>query len=278
MLSLRFTVAAATGGDPENYKLTETFDLPAEFVGDLGAAISARVIVSVAPAVHMAGQYLVPLMQAAAERLEPLVRNLSPNFDADTRAALQFGFALTQAVIGEQTGSNEALLTAIANYKAALSNTARDHSPLQWARTQNNLGNSLTTLSERETGTSHLEEAAEAYRAALLELRRESRPLDWALTQNNLGCALAAIGERETSTARLEEAVAAFRTALTEAKRERAPLQWAMTQNNLGNALQTLGEREDSCPRLEEAVEAYRAALLERTRERVPLYWATTSK
>ncbi len=41
--------------------------------------------------------------------------------------------------------------------------------PLDWAVTQNNLGNALATLGERESGTARLEEAVAAYRAALAE-------------------------------------------------------------------------------------------------------------
>jgi tetratricopeptide (TPR) repeat protein len=85
--------------------------------------------------------------------------------------------------------------------------------PLDWAMTQNNLGNAL---GERESGTARLEEAVAAYRAALEEWKREYMPLDWAMTQNNLGNALWALGERESGTARLEEAVAAFRAVLEE--------------------------------------------------------------
>ena len=88
--------------------------------------------------------------------------------------------------------------------------------PLDWATTQNNLGNALGTLGERESGTARLEEAVAAYRAALEERTRERVPLDWATTQNNLGNALATLGERESGTARLEEAVAAYRAALEE--------------------------------------------------------------
>ena len=90
----------------------------------------------------------------------------------------------------------------------------RERVPLDWAMTQNNLGNALQTLGERESGTARLEEAVAAYRAALEERTRERVPLDWATTQNNLGAALATLGERESGTARLEEAVAAYRAAL----------------------------------------------------------------
>ncbi len=92
---------------------------------------------------------------------------------------------------------------------------------LDWAT---NLGDALTRLGERESGTARLEEAVAAYREALKEWTRERVPLDWAMTQNNLGNALKSIGERESGTARLEGAVAAYREALKERTRERVPL------------------------------------------------------
>ncbi len=64
--------------------------------------------------------------------------------------------------------------------------------------TQNNLGNALGRLGERESGTARLEEAVAAFREALKERTRERVPLEWAMTQNNLGNALAsARGARE---------------------------------------------------------------------------------
>ena len=142
----------------------------------------------------------------------------------------------------------------------------RKSAPLQFATTQNNLGNALMELGRRENGTARFEQAVAAYRAALEARPRNSAPIAWAHSEYNLGNTLAALGERESGTARLEEAVATYRAALEDLTRDRVPLDWATTQNNLGNALTTLGERESGTARLEEAVAAYRAALKERTR------------
>jgi tetratricopeptide (TPR) repeat protein len=120
-----------------------------------------------------------------------------------------------------------------------------------------NLGNALSTLGGRGTGTARLEEAVSAFRLALQELTRERVPLQWAEAQMNLGNALARLGEREATTARLEEAVSSFRLALLEWTRERVPLQWAQTQMSLGVALSVLGERETGTARLVEAVTAW---------------------
>ncbi|MGA9601782.1 MAG: toll/interleukin-1 receptor domain-containing protein, partial [Methylocystis sp.] len=194
--------------------------------------------------------------------------------------ALSWGYAFEAAnalyAQGDEFGENAALSESIQSYRSALNLAPRERVPLQWAATQNNLGNALERLGTRKSGTARLQQAVAAFHAALEERTRERVPLDWAMTQNNLGNALARLGERESGTARLEEAVSAYRAALEEMTRQRVPLGWATTQMNLGTALQTLGERESGTARLEEAVSAYRAALEEMTRQRVPLDWAMT--
>jgi tetratricopeptide (TPR) repeat protein len=177
---------------------------------------------------------------------------------------------------GDELGNNAALLSAIERCKRLLEMTPRERVPLDWARTQNSLGNALSLLGEREGGTAKLEEAVFAYREVLKEMTRERVPLGWAGIQSNLGVAFARLGEHESGKAKLEEAVAAFRQTLKEQTRERMPLNWAKAQNNLGNALVKLADHESGTAKLEEAVAAYREALKVWTRERVPLEWAAT--
>jgi tetratricopeptide (TPR) repeat protein len=191
----------------------------------------------------------------------------------------QWGFSLARAdelnSQGDEFGDNVALAAAIDQYRGCLLLAPRAQRPLDWAKTQNNLGIALETLGDRESGTEQLEEAVAAYRNALQVFARERVPLDWATTQNNLGIALQTLGERGSGTAHLDEAVVAYRAALAERTREHVPFDWAATQNNLGTALATLGQRETGTALLEDAVVAYREALKEDTRERVPLRWAT---
>ncbi len=102
--------------------------------------------------------------------------------------------------LGERESGTARLEEAVAAYRAALEERTRERVPLDWAATQNNLGNALWTLGERESGTGRLEEAVAAYREALKERTRERVPLDWAATQNNLGNALSGArraGERD---------------------------------------------------------------------------------
>ncbi len=177
---------------------------------------------------------------------------------------------------GDEFGDNAAALSAIERQRHLAELRPRNAFPLDWARTQMNLGNALARLGERESGTARLEESIAAYREALQENIRARVPLKWAMTQMNLGNALSVLGDRESGTARLEEAVSAYREALQEQTRARVPLQWAMTQMNLGLALLRLDERESGTALPEEAASAFREALQENTRARVPLLWATT--
>jgi len=210
--------------------------------------------------------------EGAADAVEALAKAIHGDNAAMVKQSMN-AEAATLHDYGRDRGSNVHLVAEIALRRNSLvaASTADER-----GEANNNLGNALSTLGSRESGTARLEEAVAAYRAALEQRTRERVPLDWARTQNNLGTALARLGERESGTARLEEAVAAYRAALEELTRARIPLDWATTQASLGAALQTLGERESGTARLEEAIAAYRAALEEGTRERVPLDWART--
>jgi tetratricopeptide (TPR) repeat protein len=143
----------------------------------------------------------------------------------------QRGAALNDLGVSLQTlGAREAdparLQSAVAASQSALLERTRDRVPLDWAGTQNNLGNALRDLGSRAGDTATLQ-------SALLERTRDRVPLNWAGTQNNLGNALRDLGSRAGDTATLQSAVAALENALLEYTRDRVPLNWAGTQLNL---------------------------------------------
>ena len=150
--------------------------------------------------------------------------------------------------------------------------------PLDWAMTQNNLGNALSTLGERESGTARLEEAVAAYRAALEEWTRERVPLDWAMTQNNLGTALSSARRaRERHGAaggggrRLSRGAGG-----TDARARAAPLgDDAEQPRQRALDARRAGERHGAAGG---GGRRLSSALKERTRERVPLNWALTQE
>ena len=74
--------------------------------------------------------------------------------------------------LGERESGTDRLNEAVAAYREALKEYTRRRVPLDWARTQMNLGNALSRLEERESGTDKLNEAVAAYREALKEYSR----------------------------------------------------------------------------------------------------------
>jgi tetratricopeptide (TPR) repeat protein len=78
---------------------------------------------------------------------------------------------------GREFGDNAALAEAIDIYRQCLALAPRSERPLDWTMTQNNLGNALQALGERESGTTRLEEAVAAYHDALRERTRARRSI-----------------------------------------------------------------------------------------------------
>ena len=96
-------------------------------------------------------------------------------------------------------GASSELEEAVAAYRAALGEWTRERVPLDWARTQNNLGNALRNLGERESGTARLEEAVAAYDAALTVFVPARADDHTGVCRANRDRALALFAERKGS-------------------------------------------------------------------------------
>ena len=143
----------------------------------------------------------------------------------------------------------------------------------QWARLQNELGDSLAQnpLGSR---AENIELAIEHYNQALEVRTREVFPEDWAITQNNLAIAYRERiqGDRAEN---IKLAIDHYNQALQVRTREAFPEQWAMTQNNLAIAyIEHI--RGDRAKNIELAIDHYNQALQVYTREAFPVQWAGT--
>ena len=190
------------------------------------------------------------------------------------------GIAFSELLLGDLRTNK---LQAEACFRAALQVYTREHTPSEWAATQNNLGIVLCDRSQHEEGylrADLLRQAFEAYQSALLVYTRKHAPEDWARTQNNLGIVLSAQAEMSKGKAGidlLQQAVDAYCAALQVYSSEHIPFNWAGTQNNLGEAfrsLANLAEGEAHPELLQQAVDAYRAALTVWMQKLTPTEWA----
>ncbi|MDZ8107407.1 MAG: tetratricopeptide repeat protein [Nostoc sp. DedQUE12a] len=198
-----------------------------------------------------------------------------PDLEIDTARntvidIIRFSNRMQEFPLGNRRNNLE---IAITGDEIALTVFTQDRFPIDWARTQNNLGIAYCQRIQGEKAD-NLELAIKCYQAALLEHTRERFPYDWAMAQNNLGAAYQnrIRGERAEN---LELAIKCYQAGLLEHTHDHFPYEWATTQNNLGEAYRNRiqGEKADN---LELAIKCYQDVLLEYTRDHFPYEWART--
>ena len=139
----------------------------------------------------------VPLDWAATQdNLGSALRALGER-ESGTAHLDNLGSALFQIrALGERESGTAHLEQAVEAYRAALEERTRARVPLDWAMTQNNLGNALAALGERERGTERLEQAVAAYRATLEVFADDGPPAYRDIVQDNIAHTLKMLNER----------------------------------------------------------------------------------
>ena len=101
----------------------------------------------------LTGHYFADKLLPVIGQVRRLLQVRQGSWAADAEAGVRFALADALQEYGSQGGSNDALCESIAAYRRVLTDWTRERVPLDWAMTQNNLGNALSTLGERESGT-----------------------------------------------------------------------------------------------------------------------------
>ena len=216
-LRLHWTLpdAASSAKSTERYASAGNFDLPPLFWEDLSITLGAVVTAAAAEILGAEGRFIADRLKDLLPKTETLLRTARQYWNESAWAQVALAHAHAAAIYGEQAGDNDALAQAVSTYQHILNgSTTREKVPLAWAMTQNNLGNALRTLGERESGTTRLEAAVRACEEALKEYTREKVPLAWATTQYNLGVAFCVMGERLNNLAMINNAIGTFNIAL----------------------------------------------------------------
>ena len=95
-------------------------------------------------------------------------------------------------MLGRHEGDAALWDKARAAFHASLEVFTREHTPIDWASAQNNLGIALLRLGTHDCGTARLDQAVDAFQRALEVQTRDRLPMKWAATTGNLADALAA--------------------------------------------------------------------------------------
>jgi tetratricopeptide (TPR) repeat protein len=170
----------------------------------------------------------------------------------------------------------EFMKIAIGAYDKALKVYTRDRYPMDYGRTQNNLGTAYSTLAEVEGKAENSKRGIGAYDKALKVYTRDRYPMQYGTTQYNLGNAYSTLAEVEGKAENSKRAIEAYDKALKVYTRDLYPMQYGMTQYNLGNAYSTLAKVEAKAENCRRAIEAYVEALKVRTHDRYPMDYGRT--
>ncbi|MHB1140766.1 MAG: hypothetical protein ACYC1T_03260 [Sulfuricaulis sp.] len=146
-------------------------------------------------------------------------------------------------------------------FEQELTEDFRQQAPLEWAQTQNRLGNVLAAQAQQFRDEALYRKAIAVFEHALEVLSKEATSADWAATQANLGTAAQALGRQENDPKSLKRAVDAYTNALLVWDREKTPEDWARTMHQLGNTFHTHGLMLKGNTTLQKSVVAYKNAL-----------------
>jgi len=139
----------------DRYQLTEDLNLPSVFWSDLGDILRLLVISYGAEFHAQKGHFIADKLSPFIEKVRRLVNGGEgqERWNAETRVNIQFILAGSLQTLGEQTGKGEPLEEAVRAYGEVLEEWTRERVPLQWAMTQNNLGERAEEL--RRAGSRH---------------------------------------------------------------------------------------------------------------------------
>ena len=122
----------------------QAFDLPETLRSDISDVLSLAIAAQSAQ-FYQEGQYVADKLAPFIDKVRTLTQpNTALNGESLSRVKVVLANAL--GTVGEQSGNNGDLKGAIEEYQQAFAGINEGTSPLDWARTQNNLGATLKTL------------------------------------------------------------------------------------------------------------------------------------
>lgn len=142
-------------------------------------------------------------------------------------------------VLGDLTGEAGRFSEAVEIYSKLFDAVLRDHSPLDWARSQYGQGLALQVLAEATGARTALVEAERAFDRAMHVLGAQPALLLRAEAANARAICRVRAAELADDLMALDEAEAVFRLELAKADPHRDAIGWALAQFSLARVYQT---------------------------------------
>ena len=178
----------------------------------------------------------------AIAAMDKLAGRLDPTYEPLTWARVRELSGGARAAVGELHGHIEDVAQGIELITEALDAAGPDHSPLDWARTQQALAFGLQSLGEASETDRAFEHALGAYERALWATGDQpALTLRATLAHNRAGC-LARRAELAADVGLLDEAVDALKRELSGLAPGANPVGWAVAQLNLARLYEARAE------------------------------------
>ncbi|MEE9409933.1 MAG: hypothetical protein V3V41_03310 [Candidatus Heimdallarchaeota archaeon] len=150
---------------------------------------------------------------------------------------------------------------AIKAYKAALKKYTIKNYPLQFAQTNNDLGNLYSSLAEIENKVENCHSAMSVYKEALKIYTPELFVSEYSLVSQNLGLAYQTLSEIEEKEVNSKLAIFIYKEAIKGRDLVNHPFEHAVTLVNQGIAYQTMATLEENEFYSTFAIDSYNSAL-----------------
>ncbi|HYE27533.1 MAG TPA: hypothetical protein VEA61_04790 [Allosphingosinicella sp.] len=221
-------------------------------------------------------------LRKAADLYEAALINLSPESDARNWAAIQRSLLGVRRALGE--GGMTELRQTVGVLNRVLQIYDRNEVPLDWAFTQHDLANTLSTIGEQiapDRDAPEVDQAIAKLHLAAQVFEEQEQSLAWASAKNDLGMALRVRADRRAGKADkraalqdLDLAAAAYRDALRVHRESTLPQLWAASTINLGITLDDAGRLVSDEARVVRAIAEFNKVRRVVGPETYPAYWA----
>ncbi|HEX7759591.1 MAG TPA: hypothetical protein VF459_08825, partial [Caulobacteraceae bacterium] len=188
-----------------------------------------------------AGQRLrdAGLIRAALADLDAAAARLDATYEPVAWSRVEGQRAGCKVILGELQGDLGLIADAVSALADALEGQPRDHSPLDWARSQTALALGLQSLGEAGVSEQAFEKAVTCFDRAALALKRAPGLALRAVVASNRAICLARCAELTGDLAVLDAAELAFKGELATGPHHRDPVAWALIQVHLGRVYET---------------------------------------
>jgi hypothetical protein len=170
------------------------------------------------------------LLRMAMDGLAAALGRLDPAYEPLTWVGLASQRAVVRSALAELEGDLSEVAGAVNDLVDVLDRISKDHSPLDWARTQLSLAGALQTMGEVADCERAFEQAAACYKCALTVFASQPALVEGSVALHNSIQCLIHAAELRGDLAALSDAEAALRADLAGSHPARDPVAWGVRQ------------------------------------------------